>query len=245
MSPILFSDSIASGCISALELLALEHNCVLWIRNKEYDQQLYVSNTYHTLWGRSCLSLYQNPSSWKDTLYDENALDFVEKLIKNRTLINPHYTELLCIKMPDGEKRWFQDRSFHLPVSSNNQILMVGCALYVGDKNEIILDQRKASDTLDYIISKLYKILSYGKVVPDEYPEPQEVLLLSKLSKREKEILKLFLNGYTAAQVAESLQLSRRTVESYLINLKNKLACESKSEMIIKAIENQWVLINI
>ena len=122
---------------------------------------------------------------------------------------------------------------------------MAGCALYVGDKKDIILEQNNTSDKLDYVISQFYRILSHRLGNQDEPLKLEENYLLNKLSKREKEILKLFLNGYTSAQVAEALDLSRRTVEYYLVNLKNKLNCASKSEIIIKAIENQWVLIKI
>lgn len=54
---------------------------------------------------------------------------------------------------------------------------------------------------------------------------------LSLLSKREKECLKLFLNGQTAAETATQLNISRRTVESYFENIKDKLGCFSKREL--------------
>lgn len=56
-----------------------------------------------------------------------------------------------------------------------------------------------------------------------------------KLSKREKNCLCLYLQGETARSIAELLQLSQRTVESYLNNIKCKLNCFSKTELIKKA----------
>jgi len=55
------------------------------------------------------------------------------------------------------------------------------------------------------------------------------------LSKRELECLFLMLRGRTAQQTANVLQLSRRTVESYLDNMKNKFGCLNKSELLVKA----------
>jgi DNA-binding CsgD family transcriptional regulator len=55
------------------------------------------------------------------------------------------------------------------------------------------------------------------------------------LSKRELECLFLLLRGQTAQQTANVLQLSRRTIESYLNNMKNKFGCFNKSELLVKA----------
>ena len=59
------------------------------------------------------------------------------------------------------------------------------------------------------------------------------------LSKREKEILQFMLHGYPVSYVAMQLGLSDRTVESYILSLKNKLNCSVKLELIEKAKELQ------
>ena len=58
-----------------------------------------------------------------------------------------------------------------------------------------------------------------------------------ELSKREKEVLYLISKGLLAIQIADQLKLSKRTVEHYIENIKNKLNCTSKSELIQKANE--------
>lgn len=58
-----------------------------------------------------------------------------------------------------------------------------------------------------------------------------------EISKREKECLGLYLNGETAKSIAQFLHLSPRTVESYLHNLKCKLGCYQKMELMKKAQE--------
>lgn len=55
-----------------------------------------------------------------------------------------------------------------------------------------------------------------------------------KLTARESECLMELIKGKTAAQIAETLSLSKRTVESYLDNIKGKLGCRSKSELLDK-----------
>lgn len=55
--------------------------------------------------------------------------------------------------------------------------------------------------------------------------------LLEQLSEREKQCIKLLLEGRTAKESAGILKLSHRTVEFYFENIKNKLSCSSKQEI--------------
>lgn len=57
------------------------------------------------------------------------------------------------------------------------------------------------------------------------------------LSQREKEVLSGVSKGLTSPQIGEQLRLSKRTVEHYIENIKNKLNCFSKAELIQKANE--------
>lgn len=57
------------------------------------------------------------------------------------------------------------------------------------------------------------------------------------LSKRETECLRYVVLGKSAREIGIILQLSKRTVESYLNSIKNKLNLHSKSELIEKAIQ--------
>jgi DNA-binding CsgD family transcriptional regulator len=55
------------------------------------------------------------------------------------------------------------------------------------------------------------------------------------LSTRELECLFCLLRGKTAKQSGELLGLSKRTIEFYLENIKNKFGCQSKVELVIQA----------
>ncbi|WP_058493097.1 PAS and helix-turn-helix domain-containing protein [Legionella worsleiensis] len=65
-------------------------------------------------------------------------------------------------------------------------------------------------------------------IIEDNYPE-------ISLSERETECFFYLLRGHSAKSVSTKLNLSVRTVESYLENIKNKLNCTTKSELIEKA----------
>ncbi len=56
------------------------------------------------------------------------------------------------------------------------------------------------------------------------------------LSPRQTECLYFLTRGFTIADIALQLQLSRRTVEDYINEIKAKLFCRTKKEIIDKAI---------
>jgi DNA-binding CsgD family transcriptional regulator len=57
---------------------------------------------------------------------------------------------------------------------------------------------------------------------------------LISLTKREAECIQLLKQGLSAKQTAYTLQISVRTVESYLNNLKRKAHCHSKLALLAK-----------
>ncbi|HEV2614577.1 MAG TPA: helix-turn-helix transcriptional regulator [Gammaproteobacteria bacterium] len=56
-------------------------------------------------------------------------------------------------------------------------------------------------------------------------------------SRREEEVLAQLVRGKTAKQIGEKLNLSPRTIESYIENMKIKTNCQSKFELIDKFID--------
>jgi len=71
------------------------------------------------------------------------------------------------------------------------------------------------------------KRLHLGKYFNNEY-----------LTRKEFMVLKYTLHGYTSKKTGELLNLSKRTVESYIINIKAKLQCQTKGDIIHVAIKH-------
>lgn len=75
----------------------------------------------------------------------------------------------------------------------------------------------------------LYNLLSLP-----HHDVPQNIEIsdcYDELSARESDVLFYFTRGYTNKDIAAHLQLSPRTVETYLERIKNKFKCSSRNEL--------------
>ncbi len=61
------------------------------------------------------------------------------------------------------------------------------------------------------------------------------------LSRRQAQCMAYFVKGYTNAEVAEILHLSVRTIDAYVIDMRKKMSCRSKKEMIKYVIETTFM----
>ncbi len=64
----------------------------------------------------------------------------------------------------------------------------------------------------------------------------QGVLSSLMLSKKQVVILAYLILGYSAADIATRLHRSKRTIEKHIEELKSKLNCDSKGELIRRVI---------
>lgn len=62
----------------------------------------------------------------------------------------------------------------------------------------------------------------------------------SLLTKREKQVAQHIIEGKTALESAILLGISKRTVESYIDNIKNKYACNTKPQLVAELIASNW-----
>lgn len=69
--------------------------------------------------------------------------------------------------------------------------------------------------------------------------EPEERYIC--FTQREAETMKHLLLGKTIQRAAHTMHLSPRTVECYLKNMKKKLKCRTKTELIRKVADSQLI----
>ncbi len=68
-------------------------------------------------------------------------------------------------------------------------------------------------------------------------PDPYD-----SLTKREREVLQLAAQGYTNAEIADKLFISRRTVEIHRANLMRKLGLRTQREQLIQYARNRGII---
>lgn len=64
------------------------------------------------------------------------------------------------------------------------------------------------------------------------------------LSDREQEIMRLATQGLTNAEIAKELCLSIRTVQGHLGHIFNKLQVGSRTEAVVRALKEGWVMLD-
>lgn len=102
---------------------------------------------------------------------------------------------------------------------------------------EILLDAIKSvNENKQYIQKELQ-----DKLVAESISLTKEVGYLPKLTRREKEILKLILDEMTTAEIAEKLFLSPKTVETHRLNMLSKLNVKNTAGLVKLAISHSLV----
>ena len=74
--------------------------------------------------------------------------------------------------------------------------------------------------------------------------ETQKQKTQNILTEREIEVLQLAAQGSSNQQIADSLYLSLRTVQSHLNHIFNKLQVSSRTEAVVRALKEGWVTLD-
>lgn len=111
------------------------------------------------------------------------------------------------------------------------EAIKIGAAGYIikhAAEDELISAIRSVHRGEIYIHPKMIRSL----IQPDVHVENKGREYQETLTRREEEILKLIVQGYTNRQVADELLISVRTVEGHRANLTEKLGIKSRVELL-------------
>lgn len=99
---------------------------VFWVADPVNHKILYVSPAYESLWGHSCESACQSPSSWLEAIHPEDR-PRVRSLVDRQ--MEGYSTRIeYRINRPDGSTRWVVDRAFPLRNEQGKVYRIVGIA---------------------------------------------------------------------------------------------------------------------
>jgi DNA-binding NarL/FixJ family response regulator len=79
-------------------------------------------------------------------------------------------------------------------------------------------------------------------IAPVSQEQQQQLAVIAALSPRERDIWRLLASGLSAAQCAEQLALSHKTVANYQTTIKDKLQVTSVSALVHLAQKYQWLV---
>jgi len=83
---------------------------VFWMADPQIGRMLYISPGYEKIWGRSCVSLYNDPRSFLDAVHPDDRERVVNALAVEKK--GEPFDHEYRIVRPDGALRWIWDRGF-------------------------------------------------------------------------------------------------------------------------------------
>ncbi|MBI3804637.1 MAG: PAS domain S-box protein [Nitrospirae bacterium] len=99
---------------------------VFWMTNPDKSEILYVSPGYERIWGRSCQSVYQEPTTWIDAIHPDDRERVLRSAKSNQ--VCGCYDEEYRIIRPEGSIRWIRDRAFPVRDPSGQVYRVTGIA---------------------------------------------------------------------------------------------------------------------
>lgn len=132
--------------------------------------------------------------------------------------------------------------TMHLNEEYLSQTLKSGALGYMlknSDKKELLEGIRKVSHGQQVFSEPISKLMAdkYVRITRQEEQDKEEV----HITNREKEILRLIVDGYTSHEIAQQLFISPRTVDTHRANLMQKLDIKNTAGLVRYAMEHHLV----
>lgn len=115
---------------------------VFWLHNADTTQLIYVNPAYEKVWERSCQSLYDNPRSFIDSVYDPDkpaVIAAYEEYLKTHTF-DLEYR----IVGADGQIKWILAKTFPVTDSDGKVVRHTGTAVDITNSKQL---EKKINDS--------------------------------------------------------------------------------------------------
>ncbi len=107
---------------------------VFWLSSADKTQMFYVSPAYETIWGNTCASLYEDPSSFLASVHPEDQGQL--NLALPKQLLGT-YHETYRIIRPDGSIRWIESRAFPIQNEKGDVYRIAGIEEDITDRKRV------------------------------------------------------------------------------------------------------------
>lgn len=214
-------------------------SCILLSDHEEW-MQYHLAKGYpvpapipvHLLEKREAFHLIPDTGRFQKAKYDliqkydsDQAIDFIRR--------GKDYYEVVCFSFPRG----YQD--VMNTIVNNLNTFREFYAIFKEKAAKLLKPAENQKIILPTHMTGIdFKALSVAdnQVLSDTPGSQMKKMFNQNFSTRQIEVLLHTIRGKTASQIAFELGLSKRTVEYYLENIKNRMGVYSKSELVNKAI---------
>jgi len=130
--------------------------------------------------------------------------------------------------------------SMYLDEQYINSCMEAGVNGYIhkgADQEELIDGVKKVMEGISFYSKDVRDVMVNNYITSLKKKKKQLAQPKISLTKRELEVVKLIMKGYTSNQIAEELFISNRTVDTHRANLMQKLDVKNSIELINKVTE--------
>jgi DNA-binding NarL/FixJ family response regulator len=130
--------------------------------------------------------------------------------------------------------------SMYLDEQYINSCMEAGVHGYIhkgADKDELISGVKKVMEGVSFYSKDVRDVMVNNYITSLKKKKQKLAQPEIKLTKRELEVIKLIMKGYTSNQIAEGLFISNRTVDTHRANIMQKLDVKNSIELINKVTE--------
>ncbi|MCQ2960364.1 MAG: response regulator transcription factor [Bacteroidales bacterium] len=206
----------------------------------------------HYLQAESIAMMIESNQDFKIIDIQTRTKDFLQKhydepihiVIKNI----PKITDADIADVEEIQKIYSRAKVLIISYSENEEtifnIIKVGAKGFLShdatsqDLFEAIYSLRNGYDYFSKCITNILLNRYVSSIQNNEKPDNEEI---EKLSSREIEILSLWGNSYTNPEIADSLHISIRTVETHKTHIMQKLNLKTQVDLIKYAIKNNII----
>jgi PAS domain S-box-containing protein len=124
---------------------------VLWMSTPGLTQILYVNPAYEQMWGRTCESLYAQPSSFLAGIHPEDSAALIAVLEQKPlgTKLLEEFNHEFRIVRPDGSVRWVLSRAFPIHDRAGEVYRIVGLVEDITQRKQAEVKIKQWNETLE------------------------------------------------------------------------------------------------
>ena len=126
-------------------------NQFLYVRDARQGKFLYVNPAYETIWQRSCDSLYEQPTSFIETVHPDDRARVVAAIERQKR--GEETSEEYRIVLPDGTLRWIFERAFPLKNAVGEVERFSGIAEDISAQKNIEARLHEQSESLKNVVN--------------------------------------------------------------------------------------------